>query len=380
MKNTLVKIDNRDTLGGLRKILAQMLEKGLVEALLVPRKNSSGDGFSQSLIKDPAMLADSNPAAPTMAVQSARILTNLTSDHSGSKIGAVLKPCELRAVVELAKFLQVDLDNLLTIGIDCMGTYNVADYSEMSKQGKEPAFPLLASGVKGNGAEAAEDFGIRECCRICEYPVPVNADVSFGFIGYDPSEEIMLLSGGRVEKELEEALGLEFGDGVLENRDREVERLIASRRETKAAVFEDLEGKTAGLDSLMETLSTCIRCHNCMNVCPICYCKECVFDSAVFEHRPDQFLKWAERSGAIRMPTDTLIFHLTRMTHMATSCVGCGMCDAACPNKLPISSLFGLIGSELQEMFEYVPGRDPEEEPPVSAFKEDELQVETKAE
>ena len=147
-----------------------------------------------------------------------------------------------------------------------------------------------------------------------------------------------------------------------------------------AAYLTDLERKTAGLDSLMETLSTCIRCHNCMNVCPICYCKECVFKSAVFEHRPDQFLRWAERSGAIRMPTDTLIFHLTRMSHMATSCVSCGMCDAACPNKLPISSLFGLIGSELQEMFEYVPGRDPEEEPPVSAFKEEELQVETEAE
>ncbi len=76
------------------------------------------------------------------------------------------------------------------------------------------------------------------------------------------------------------------------------------------------------------------------------------------------------------MPSDTLIFHLTRMSHMATSCVGCGMCDSGCPSQLPISTLFGLIGNELQEMFEYVPGRDAEEEPPVSVFKEDELQAE----
>jgi len=87
----------------------------------------------------------------------------------------------------------------------------------------------------------------------------------------------------------------------------------------------------------------------------------------------DQFLRLADRKGAIRMPSDNLIFHLTRMSHMATSCVGCGMCDSACPTGLPVSSLFASIGTELQEMFEYVPGRNPAEEPPVSVFKEDEL-------
>ncbi len=74
------------------------------------------------------------------------------------------------------------------------------------------------------------------------------------------------------------------------------------------------------------------------------------------------------------MPSDTLIFHLTRLSHMATSCVGCGMCESACPSGLPVSSLFSLIGSQLQDMFDYVPGKDPEEEAPVSVFKEEELE------
>jgi len=53
------------------------------------------------------------------------------------------------------------------------------------------------------------------------------------------------------------------------------------------------------------------------------------------------------------------------------------MCESACPSQLPISSLFSLIGRELQELFEYIPGRNVEEEPPVSVFKEDELQAES---
>jgi len=36
--------------------------------------------------------------------------------------------------------------------------------------------------------------------------------------------------------------------------------------------------------------------------------------------------------------------------------------------------IFDLVGQELQAMFDYVPGMDPEEEPPVSAFREQELE------
>ena len=114
------------------------------------------------------------------------------------------------------------------------------------------------------------------------------------------------------------------------------------------------------LQSFLDRFSTCIRCHNCMVACPICYCKECVFKTAVFEHDGDQFLRWADRKGEIRMPTDTLIFHLIRMSHMVTSCIGCGLCDSACPSRLPVASLFRSVGDKIQKMFQYVPGRDIE--------------------
>ena len=67
------------------------------------------------------------------------------------------------------------------------------------------------------------------------------------------------------------------------------------------------------------------------------------------------------------------MFHLTRLSHMGTSCVGCGVCESACPNDVPVSSLFNSIGEKLQALFEYVPGEDPAAEPPVASFKEKEL-------
>ena len=47
-----------------------------------------------------------------MPVQSARVISNLSVKNLGKKVAVVLKACEIRAVVELAKFLQVKLDNL----------------------------------------------------------------------------------------------------------------------------------------------------------------------------------------------------------------------------------------------------------------------------
>ena len=74
------------------------------------------------------------------------------------------------------------------------------------------------------------------------------------------------------------------------------------------------------------------------------------------------------------MPTDTLLFHLTRMTHMGASCIGCGACEEACPSGIPLLKIFQLTGSNVQKLFDYVPGRRLEDELPPAAFKEDELQ------
>jgi formate dehydrogenase subunit beta len=379
MKTTRVQVEKNDQAGSMRKFLGQLMEHELIDALLIPKQLPSGDGFVQCLIKDQTMLEGTDPLAPTMAVQSARILSDLTSGESKGRIGAVLKPCELRAAVELAKFLQVSFDHVVTIGVDCVGTYPVSDYADMVQNKSEPSPQTLSTVYKGGDIKREMESSLRTCCQICDSSVPLTADLAFRLFGSDTSKEMLFAVGSSMEEEVADKLSFELKEEDAGNWDKASQKFMAKRSERRAKVFKELKASNSGIEKLMQTLSTCIRCHNCMNVCPICYCKECVFKSSVFTHRPDQYSRWADRKGAVRMPSDTLIFHLTRMSHMATSCVSCGMCDSACPNKLPVSNLFGLIGEELQEMFSYVPGRDIEEDPPVAAFKEDELQAESGA-
>ena len=73
------------------------------------------------------------------------------------------------------------------------------------------------------------------------------------------------------------------------------------------------------------------------------------------------------------MPTDTLFYHLTRMMHMSTLCVGCGQCSSACPNDIPLYELFTTVAEGAQGVFGYVPGKDPQEAQPLADFREDEL-------
>lgn len=378
-KSAMLEVKNNDPIGTLRDFFRDLLENKIVEALLIPKKLPSGDGYCQTLIRNPEMLVDVNPLAPTLPVQSARIISHLTITEPGSQIGAVLKSCEIRAVVELVKFLQVKLDRLILIGVDCLGTYEPADYATMSQQEGEGVSVTgdLLKGAKGGKIEPRDGYNLRLACQMCEYPSPENTDMVIGLFGQDTQREIFIEVRDDLAGELAQKGVLATGEEGSPARDQVIERLTEERMKKRDQVFDDFRSRVKGLQDVMDALSTCIRCHNCMVACPICYCKECVFRTPTFEHRADQFLRWADRKGGMRMPTDTLLFHLIRLSHMATSCIGCGLCDSACPNDLPVATLFRAVGQKVQGMFDYTPGRSVDEEPPVATFREDELQAES---
>lgn len=351
-----------------KELLGAMLDRGVVDALLLPWQLPAGDNVAPMLVTDPARLAGAKVWAPVMPINAARAVSNLTATGNKPRLGVVLRPCEIRALVELTKLEQARLDNTLIVGLDCPGAYTVADYAQMTRQGIDPTAGLLAQTADAAMAPH-EGYQFREGCRICERPVPEgnHVAVTLGLFGVDEGR-IMV----RAQDDVAVALGLEEA-GAPAGRKAVVDRLVAARTEARDAAFAEFQGRVGSVEGLLAEFSTCIRCHNCMINCPICYCKECIFRTATFDHESALYYRWADRKGVVRMLPDTTLFHLTRLNHMVTSCIGCGVCTDACPSDIPVATIFRTVGQQTQAIFDYTPGLSLEDEIPLTVFREDEL-------
>ncbi|MBE0416039.1 MAG: 4Fe-4S dicluster domain-containing protein, partial [Dehalococcoidia bacterium] len=197
---------------------------------------------------------------------------------------------------------------------------------------------------------------------------------TIGLIGIDFEKGIIIQASTPEGERILEALELkDSNETEVAKREEAISQLMAQRIEKRDEILEQTQKDMYGVEKLLTLFAPCINCHNCKTVCPLCYCKECFFDSPTFEMEAEKYLGWAERRGTIRMPPHTLLFHLTRMTHMVTSCVGCGMCQEACPNDIPVANIFRLVGLKTQKIFDYIPGRSLEEQLPLTTFQESEL-------
>jgi len=368
MIDALVDVQE-STLQTIQGLLRTLMEKGVVDALLVPLRLPAGN-VAPALVTDPAVLATgggADPLAPMMPINAARAASNLTMTGHQEKLGLVLRACEIRALVELVKFQQVSLDNVFIIGVDCLGTYQATDYQSISDK-SQLVDELLAGAVTGE-LEPHEGIEFRDACQMCEQPLPEGDHVALtiGLVGVEAGKVYL-----KASEDWAEALELTAGD-TPPGRASAVEKLIAARTQARDAAFAEFRGRVNSMDGLLQQFSTCIRCHNCMINCPICYCRECIFRTPTFEHESQLYYQWAARKGAVRMLPDTLLFHLTRLNHMVTSCVGCGMCTEACPVDIPVGTVFRTVGQKVQAIFDYHPGRSLEEAAPVQEFREDEL-------
>ena len=162
-----------------------------------------------------------------------------------------------------------------------------------------------------------------------------------------------------------------FGDSPSGRQDA-VKKLTDTRTAARDVAFADYRAKTNTLDALDDRLAACINCYNCRVACPVCYCKECVFVTDTFRHKGEQFIGWAN-GKSLKMPTDTSFYHLTRMTHIAAFCVGCGQCTSACPNDIDLMPIFRTSAEKAQARFDYQAGRRLDEPQPLSVFDSDEL-------
>ena len=348
----------------LKSLLKLLLEKGIVSAVLVSHPTPTGDSYPYILTSDPKEVEGSCPIAPIITQQGARVVSKLTKKGAVRKSTAVvLRPCEVRGVIELAKIKQVNLENLLIIGYDCPGVYPLATFTEGTPEEMQKEHEASYNNFSFNSP--------RHACQICLHPTATSAHLEFGILGAPEGKSLVIPRSEKVAEVLEQA-GLRF-DAELSEREKAVAEVTESRKTARESLFTEFAPTVSGDENLLKTLSACINCRNCMRVCPICFCRECFFQSDAVKVDPENYLMRAERKGGLRFMPDTLLFHLGRMNHMATSCLACGVCEDACPAMVPVGRMFALAGERVQEVFQYTPGVSLEDPLPYLEYQEEEF-------
>lgn len=353
----------------LQNFLQQLIEKKIVQAILVPVQTCDARSVQPALVVDSKQLDRAVPLLPVLPVSGARLASRVARNAS-ARIAVIMRPCELRAVEELVKLNQIDRHALLMIGVDCIGTYEVVDLKEA--QGSPEGYTqTVIEAMRTANPDAPGELSYRHACTICETLVAWHADIKLHLIG---------VAGGLLVEVSDETLldALELIPGAdVSVHQQAVDDLTELRHERREAELDSfaahLQSGENGTPELIRAFETCQSCYNCTVACPICICKQCLFNTTVFDSDSKQIMDWAIRNGAVRLPGNVSTFQLTRLLHVSTSCVGCGLCTSACPAHLPVDTLFQTVARETQRLFEYVPGYDGAAPLPTASFRTDEF-------
>jgi formate dehydrogenase subunit beta len=355
---------NKDAEAGVRELLRSLLESGKVKGVFTLRKAGQSGGVTYSLITDPAALEEALPLFPLMPANAAKVLSRLTLvEPANQPIAAVVRPCELRALTELIKRNQGSLDNLLLISSTCGGAYPL----KMAVSGNiEEKLPAYWEAVKK--AEIPPE--IRPACAACEHFVPYNADMTVALVGNkDVDKQCVIYVNNDKAEEFASGIAGELAGGELESG---VIESLRSKREARGKELFDQLGVNEGFD-IQKVFEKCIGCRGCSKICPVCYCHVCFFDSGGDEHEPNYYETALERNGYGQVLPAPIFYQLVRLFHVSLSCVECGLCADVCPVNIPLWAVAIKTAGAVQESFGYLPGRDLEEELPITAFKPEEF-------
>lgn len=216
-----------------------------------------------------------------------------------SKIAVVVKGCDMKALIGLMGESQLERENLFLIGVPCVG--------------------VLKS--TGNPAQELTTDTMAHKCLECDLRQPQGVD-------FAPDVHLPVLQ-------------------KLEPRyAAEIERLEAM---TSAERWSYWKGQ----------FSKCIKCYACRQVCPFCFCEQCLCD----RNKP-QMVESTPR------PSGNLSWHLVRAIHLAGRCAGCAECERVCPMDIPLNLLNRKMAKELKELYDYEAGLEVQEKGPLNSFTE----------
>ncbi len=352
---------NSDPAAAVSSLLKDMLLKNLVDAVFVAARTPYSALPMPTLIADPEKMEGVDPLAPVAPFNAARQAVSILKHPAGKKLAIVLRPCELRALIELVKLNQCTIDDAVLISMDCLGRFEKDVYIQKASDD-----PDLTSSFYKNPDLRSE---ITTACSICEYFQPKGADLTISMMGI-PEKTVAFIANTKKGEDLISELGLTVSDEP-EEREETAESLLQKRVEARDALFRETAEQIKTIQGFQELIATCLNCYNCRAACPVCYCRECVFLTDVFAHGPETLLRRAAKRGTVKMPTDTTMFHMTRLIHMSHACVGCGHCSSVCPSDIPVGKIFRTVAAQTQALFDYEPGRDVDEPIPYLLFEEE---------
>ena len=349
------------------KILATLLKEKVVDKIIgaqlrVDKKSGNIDRFTvQPKVAEKEEDVKDFPLTPLIAFGYARTdsaskyLHKSVAGAMNEKIGLIARPCDTRALIELAKIKQVNLDNLFIIGIEDRGMLPKAAREMRSVKDVDPTKIVKEKvGDKGlivklkDGSTKELNLSVAENCLRCFRKIPVVADLTVSDIGIPiDSEEIILKVYSDKGNEILEKSGVnkkELPDKEKKSHTDKYNEIIEKAKEKRVKDLEEWD-KLSQDEKIVELLK-CTACGICIRGCPVCYCVDCILTKKKKEKK-----------------IDNVTYQLTRIAHDADRCVECGNCDNNCPQNLPLSLYFQSLNEAFKEKFDYEAGMSLENIP-----------------
>ncbi|MGA2933881.1 MAG: Coenzyme F420 hydrogenase/dehydrogenase, beta subunit C-terminal domain [Methanomicrobiales archaeon] len=356
--------------GAVTGLLKYALENKIVDAVLAVKKGKDLYDAVPTIITDPKDMDQTAGSLHCGTLLMSKLVKKYFNGANTMKLGITIKGCDAMGLYELAKRKQVNLDNLVMIGVNCGGSVSPVPARKMiaEKFGVDPdkvhkeeidkgQFIIeYEGGHKGISMDELEEhgFGRRTNCRRCKMKVPRQADIACGNWGVIGEK-----AGKATFVEICSEKGADLFNRAVQSGALQAEKApdagIAVRGKVEKAMFKladkwrekDFKGLGEGaarLKTIMVDTSRCIKCYSCIDQCPICYCVECS------TKKP-----YLVPPGELPVP---FMFHMIRFVHISDSCVNCGQCEEACPMEIRNSLYMHALQSDLEKMFGHVPGVD----------------------
>ena len=359
--------------GAVTGLLKYALENDIVDAVLAVKKGVDLYDAVPTIITDPAEIAQTAGSLHCGTLLLSKLIKKYLDGAEDMRLAVTVKGCDAMGIYELAKRKQINMDNVLMIGVNCGGSVSPVTARKMIAEKFEidpndvvkeeidkGQFIVVTKDGQHKGISMdeleEEGFGRRANCRRCMMKIPRQADLACGnwgvigdkagkatFVEVCSDKGADLLSraakAGAIATEAANPKGIEIR-GKVENA------MLKLGDKWRTRYFDELgEGKDR-LKKIMEETGRCIKCYACIESCPICYCVECSTKKG-----------YLVEPGQVPPP---FMFHLIRYAHIADSCINCGQCEEHCAMDIPNSLFMHALQVDLEDMFGHTPGVDME--------------------